>query len=584
MELEVAPSWRLIFDNAFNVRMKVKPARSTRGKWAPRPTLHISKGIYNSVCCENKFGRLHQELVDAIDEKVTSLPNLDVHVPSTFAEAKQLPQWPLWRDAINEEISVHESVNTYLICPRPRSADVDNSDWEFSIEDNGKYRAKLRIAYLRELDGQDYKVTSSGYPKKYLMRLFFSIVAQHNLSVEHMKFNSAYFNRELPNDTYIEPPLGLREMIGPNKVLRLKKHLHGMAQAPLGQSFAISKTLRTQGFFETENGSSLFHRGSHSNLVIIAVFHEDLLIASRNQTKIDDVVDKLQFQFKMRNLGVPRKLYGVNIEYHNSYLKLHVGDYIDSLLRDYDMVNYAPMKIPAGNIDLNLYQNQQYESCSLEKYRSLVAKLLYASTTVRLDIEYIVRELVRYLENPKQKHWDTALNVVRYLKGTKLDGIRYKTFKSGTNLAAYTSSRVGQREGDIYLGYVLTYSGAPIHWRSKMGENLTRKNHQTAIREVASVGSMTSLYLKSLGFAVTCQVYSDDQDAIDEVKKTIHELQPKDTSRSRKRGHHEEVDNGSMMPVISVSYLDIANPSLVLSGKLPYESHKDCCRMLHLEE
>ena len=65
------------------------------------------------------------------------------------------------------------------------------------------------------------------------------------------------------------------------------------------------------------------------------------------------------------------------------------------------------------------------EECDATRYRSLVGKLLFASTTVRTDIAYAVGILSRHLAKPSEIHMKCAKHVLRYLKGTQDIGHHY---------------------------------------------------------------------------------------------------------------------------------------------------------------
>lgn len=56
-------------------------------------------------------------------------------------------------------------------------------------------------------------------------------------------------------------------------------------------------------------------------------------------------------------------------------------------------------------------------------YQRLIGKLLYA-TTSRPDISYAVQALSQFMQSrPKKTHWEAAIRVVRYLKGTVGQGV-----------------------------------------------------------------------------------------------------------------------------------------------------------------
>lgn len=60
----------------------------------------------------------------------------------------------------------------------------------------------------------------------------------------------------------------------------------------------------------------------------------------------------------------------------------------------------------------------------VEKYRRLVGKLLYINFT-RLNISFVVNHLSQFVYAPTKKHWEGALNVLKYLKGTIYHGLYF---------------------------------------------------------------------------------------------------------------------------------------------------------------
>lgn len=57
-----------------------------------------------------------------------------------------------------------------------------------------------------------------------------------------------------------------------------------------------------------------------------------------------------------------------------------------------------------------------------ERYRRLIGKLIYLSIT-RPDLTYTIHILAQFMQHPRQEHWDAALRVIRFLKGTPGQGI-----------------------------------------------------------------------------------------------------------------------------------------------------------------
>ncbi|KAL0438802.1 UNVERIFIED_CONTAM: Retrovirus-related Pol polyprotein from transposon RE1 [Sesamum latifolium] len=70
-----------------------------------------------------------------------------------------------------------------------------------------------------------------------------------------------------------------------------------------------------------------------------------------------------------------------------------------------------------------------------EPYQHLVGRLLYLVFT-RPNISYGVQQLSQYLQKPCESHWQAALHVVRYLKGTSAAGLFFPSPNS-LQLQAY---------------------------------------------------------------------------------------------------------------------------------------------------
>jgi len=63
---------------------------------------------------------------------------------------------------------------------------------------------------------------------------------------------------------------------------------------------------------------------------------------------------------------------------------------------------------------------------SVRMYQALIGSLTYAATSTRPDIGYITQFLSQANKDPRQRDWDAAKRVLRYLKGTRNAGIVYQ--------------------------------------------------------------------------------------------------------------------------------------------------------------
>jgi len=57
-------------------------------------------------------------------------------------------------------------------------------------------------------------------------------------------------------------------------------------------------------------------------------------------------------------------------------------------------------------------------------YKSIVGSLMYLTATMP-DIMFAIDLISRFMERPKEAHWQATKRILRYVKGTKRFGILY---------------------------------------------------------------------------------------------------------------------------------------------------------------
>ncbi|XP_021740415.1 uncharacterized protein LOC110706771 [Chenopodium quinoa] len=110
---------------------------------------------------------------------------------------------------------------------------------------------------------------------------------------------------------------------------------------------------------------------------------------------------------------------------HPGYTKAKLGQrkYILDLLRDQNMENCVPAPFLMSK-GLQLSKDDGELLSDLEVYRRLIGKLLYLNMT-RPDISYVVQQLSQFLCELRLPHFDAAIHILKYLKGTLNLGLFY---------------------------------------------------------------------------------------------------------------------------------------------------------------
>lgn len=87
------------------------------------------------------------------------------------------------------------------------------------------------------------------------------------------------------------------------------------------------------------------------------------------------------------------------------------------------MIYYKPTSFP---LPKGLHLTPDYRDLLSEPdvYRRLLGRLLYVNLT-RSDINYAAQHISQFMSMPKKPHWEVALHVLRYLKGTLHQGLYF---------------------------------------------------------------------------------------------------------------------------------------------------------------
>eukprot|EP00253_Pinus_taeda_P016157 PITA_16157 len=239
------------------------------------------------------------------------------------------------------------------------------------------------------------------------VRAVLSIEAQNNWKVYQMDVKSAFLNGALMEEVYIEQPLGYENKGQEHKVCRLKKALYGLKQAPRAWYNRIDSYLLENGFEKCEGEPTLYIKEKDGKMLIV-VYMLMMLFSQERKVAITPTV-----------MG----------------LKLSKED-------------------SSKDFDPSLY-------------KSIVGSLMYLAAT-RPDIMHVVSLISRFMERPKEAHWQATKMILGYVKGTKRFGILYPTSEC-SDLIGYTNSDWARSVEDqkSTSSYVFHMGSGTISWASR---------------------------------------------------------------------------------------------------------------------
>lgn len=498
---------------------------------------------------------------------------------------------------MKREIEVLQKNGTWSLVSRPENKKVLSNRWVFKIKRNGKgeiekYKARLVARGHTQKAGIDYEEIFAPVSRNEIIRTLLAVAVEEEMHVHHMDVISAYVQGNLHDEIYMEQPSLFNEE-NSEKVCKLHKPIYGLKQSGREWYRRLDEYVTQQGGYRNDADPCLYTFGKHEKRVIMTVYVDDMVIASKDINELNNVKRKLQSEFEIQDLGQITDILGIRVEREGKTgsLKLSQQKYVQELLEKFKMTLAKTVSTPIeSNTKItkelgpkNEEERQQMKNCP---YRELVGSLVYLANATRPDIIYAANVLSRFCSDPGEGHWVLAKRVLRYLKGTMDYGIKYE--KTGSKLNAYSDSDWG---GDIedrrsYSGSVLTLAGGAISWKSQKQQTTALSTMEAEYVALAQV-SKEVVYIKRLLNHMRCEniienpvcVFCDNQSAIELAKNAVF----------HKRSKHIDIKYHYMRQLVEKGEIKIAyvrTESMladIFTKALPKIKHDRALKMLKLE-
>jgi hypothetical protein len=136
---------------------------------------------------------------------------------------------------------------------------------------------------------------------------------------------SAFLNGELQEEVSVQQPTSFVKEGNEHKVLKLKKAMCGLHQAPRAWNAKLDDTLTSLGFMRSSSKPVIYTRKSKSSQLFVGVYMDDLVITGPDNEDICMFKKEMVAEFKMTDLGLLRYYLGIEVRHNSDGITLSQG-------------------------------------------------------------------------------------------------------------------------------------------------------------------------------------------------------------------------------------------------------------------
>jgi hypothetical protein len=456
------------------------------------PSQVLPSGLPTSLSADSVSGKTLYPLSDFLTNSGYSANHiafmaaiLDSNEPKHFKDAILIKEWC---EAMSKEIDALEANHTWDITDLPHGKKAISSKWVYKLKYNSdgtleRHKARLVVMGNHQKEGVDFKETFAPVAKLTTVRTILAVAAAKDWEVHQMDVHNAFLHGDLEEEVYMRLPPGFK-CSDPSKVCRLRKSLYGLKQAPRCWFSKLSTALRNIGFTQSYEDYSLFSLKNGDTIIHVLVYVDDLIVAGNNLDAIDRFKSQLHKCFHMKDLGKLKYFLGLEVSRGPDGFCLSQRKYALDIVKETGLLGCKPSAVPIA-LNHKLASITGPVFTNPEQYRRLVGRFIYLTIT-RPDLSYAVHILSQFMQAPLVAHWEAALRLVRYLKGSPAQGIFLRS-DSSLIINAYCDSDYNacpltRRSLSAYVVYL---GDSPISWKTKKQDTVSYSSAEAEYRAMA---------------------------------------------------------------------------------------------------
>lgn len=421
-----------------------------------------------------------------------------MHEPVTFFEAVKEKQWV---EVMDQEITSIEKNKTWSLTDLPAGHKLIGLKWVYKLKKDSegkvvKHKARLVAKGYVQRQGIDDEEVFSPVARIETVWLLLVLVAQCKWQVYHMDVKTAFLNGELLEEVYVTQQEGYVVKQQEHKVYRLFKALYGLRQAPRAWNLQLDRKLKSFGFIKCPQEHAVYVRTKQSNILIIGVYVDDLIITGTEAIDIQEFKHQMMNEFEMSDLGLLSYYLGIEVEQREERISLKQSGYARRILQQFGMEDCNPCKCPMEP-KLQLGKDPEGEFVDPTEYRRAIGNLIYMLHTGP-GLAYTVGMVSRCMEKPTMLHQKAVKQILRYIKGTIEFGLEYTSGGDGKIIGFCDSSLASDIDDRRSTsGMVFYVNKSVISWSSQKQKSVALSSCEAEFM-AATAAACQAIWLRGL--------------------------------------------------------------------------------------
>nr|GFA01203.1 retrotransposon protein, putative, Ty1-copia subclass [Tanacetum cinerariifolium] len=252
----------------------------------------------------------------------------DLEEPTNYKAALLDLESKKWLNAMNVEMQSMKENEVWVLVELPP---------------NGK-----TVGSYTQTLGIDYEETFSPVADVRAIRILIAIATYYDYEIWKMDVKTAFLNRYLNEEVYMEQPEGFVNPIYPNRVCKLKRSIYGLKQTLRQWNKRFNDKIKKFVFTQNRDEPCVYIKASGSNITFLILYVDDILIMGNSIPMLQSVKTYLGKCCAMKDLGEAAYILGIKIYRDRSkrLISLCQSVYIKKILKRYCMKNSKCESIP----------------------------------------------------------------------------------------------------------------------------------------------------------------------------------------------------------------------------------------------